>query len=296
LIDEANDGFAIDGGGDGLAKSYVAKPFLFSGEIGGRFFAEVVEVEEEEVVFEAGACIGHRVAARLATEDREVFGAEAGEDVRLAGLKAKNLGVRARDEKKNKFVEIGETVSFCVGFPIVRISFEHQLLAGDVFLEAERAETGPLARLSGGGPELADLSFLVWFLEQMARQDGESVEKSFFDAVGLGESENQGLRVHFADGDGLAANNELIALGRMDIFIEVDAKGEENVVGVERMAVGKTQSLAKSERVLKAVRGDFPGFGESGLGELGGAIDMNQVGLHRADDFTRGSVNGDERI
>ena len=73
LIDEANDGIAIDGGRDGLAKSHVAKPFLFSREIGGGFFAEVVQVEEEEVVFEAGAGIGHRVAALLASRGQKNF-------------------------------------------------------------------------------------------------------------------------------------------------------------------------------------------------------------------------------
>ena len=72
--------------------------------------------------------------------------------------------------------------------------------------------------------------------------------------------ENEGPRVDFANGDRLSADDQQIALGRVDPFIEVDAKGEENIVSIERMPVGETQSLAKNERVLKAVSRDFPGF------------------------------------
>ena len=69
LIDEANNGIAIDGGGYGLAKFHVAKPFLLSREVGGGPFSEVVQVEEKEIVFEAGAGIGHGVVALLTRED-----------------------------------------------------------------------------------------------------------------------------------------------------------------------------------------------------------------------------------
>src|ERR1700684_3530811 len=75
LIDEADDGIAIDGCGYGLAKFHVAKPFLFASLIGRGFFAEVIQVEEEEVIFEARAGIGHGVAALLASEDGEILGA-----------------------------------------------------------------------------------------------------------------------------------------------------------------------------------------------------------------------------
>ena len=139
---------------------------------------------------------------------------------------------------------------------------------------------------------MAELSFLVGFFEKMAGKNSEAVEKSFFDAVGLGKLENERLRVHLADSDGLAANDQLIALGRVNIFIEVDTKGEQHVVGIERMAVGETQALAQSERVLKAVSGDLPGFCQGRFGELRCTVDMDEVGLHCADNFARGSVRG----
>src|SRR5271169_672940 len=124
-IDKANDSITIDGGGYGLAKFHIAKPFLFLREVGGGFFAEIVQVEEDEVVFEAGAGIGHGVAALLASEDGEIFSTEASDDVCFARLKAENLGVGAGDEEKNEFIEIGETISFHVRFPVIGVALEN---------------------------------------------------------------------------------------------------------------------------------------------------------------------------
>src|SRR5271156_2510281 len=77
LIDEADDGVAIDRCGDGLTKFHIAKPFLFARPIGRGFFAEVIQVEEEKVVFETWTGIGHGVASLLASEGGEIFRAKA---------------------------------------------------------------------------------------------------------------------------------------------------------------------------------------------------------------------------
>ena len=130
----------------------------------------------------------------------------------------------------------------------------------------------------------------------MARQDGETIEQSFLDAVGFCELEDEGLRIEFADEDGLSTNDKQIALRGVHTFIKVDAKSEEHIVGVERMAVRKTQSLAKSECVLKTVGRNFPGFGEGRLRKLRSAIDVNEIGLHCADHFARRSIGGGQRI
>src|SRR5580658_635418 len=104
LIDEANDGVAIDGRRDGLAKFHIATPFLFAGEVRGGSFAEVVQVEEEEVVFETRTGIGHGVATLLARKDGEVFRAQAGNEVCFARLEAQDLGVGTGDEEKDEFI------------------------------------------------------------------------------------------------------------------------------------------------------------------------------------------------
>ena len=153
-----------------------------------------------------------------------------------------------------------------------------------------------MVRRSGRRPELVQLSFFVRLFEEMARQDGETIEESFFDAIGLGELENERVRVEFVNGDRFAADNQQIALRGVDIFVEVDAKGEEDVIGIERMAVREAQTFAQRERVMEAVRGNLPGLGESGFGELGGTVDVNEVGLHDGDDFPGGSVRGGQGI
>src|SRR6202042_1986829 len=93
-----------------------------------------------------------------------------------------------------------------------------------------------------------------------------------------------------------SADDQQIALGGVYILVEEDAEGEENIVGVEWMAVREAQALPQSEGILKAVGGNLPGFDKSRLRELCGAIDVNEVGLHRTDDFARGTVGCDQRI
>ena len=82
----------------------------------------------------------------------------------------------------------------------------------------------------------------------------------------------------------------------MNVFIEIHAKGEEHVIGVHGLAIGKLNARAQSERVLQAVSGDFPGFGQRRFGELRGAIDVYEVGLHHTNYFARDGVGGDQGI
>ncbi len=66
LIDEPNDCFAIDGGGHCLPKLHFVKPFLLLRHLGRGFVPKIVQIEEKEVVFDAGPDVGHGVAALLA--------------------------------------------------------------------------------------------------------------------------------------------------------------------------------------------------------------------------------------
>ena len=78
----------------------------------------------------------------------------------------------------------------------------------------------------------------------MFGQDGQTVEQPFADAVRLGQLKNHGLRVELANRDGFAADNQQVALRGMHVFIEVNAKGKQDVVGINRLAVGKFYARA----------------------------------------------------
>jgi len=82
----------------------------------------------------------------------------------------------------------------------------------------------------------------------------------------------------------------------MSVFVEVDPEGEENVIRVHRLAVGEFQTLAQDEGVGEPVGRDLPGFGHRGFGELSDAIDVDEIGLHDANDFAGPRVGGDQRI
>src|SRR5271154_496237 len=130
----------------------------------------------------------------------------------------------------------------------------------------------------------------------MARGDGETVKEALGYSVRFRQLKNYSLWILFADFDGLAADDEEISLRSVDIFVEVDAKREENVVGIQRVTVGELDSLAKNERVGEAIGRDFPGFGERGFRQLSGAIDMDKIGLHYGDQFAGAGVDGDQGI
>lgn len=169
-------------------------------------------------------------------------------------------------------------------------------MTGDVFFQAERAETSDLRGGRDWIPELSEFAFLVGLFEEMVREDGEAVKDTLLDAVSFGESENDRLLVEFSDGDGLAADDEEIALGRMETFVEVETESEEDVVSIDRIAVRETEAAAKSERVLKAIGGNFPRFRQGGLGELGSTVDVNEIGLHGGDNVAGRRVGREKRV
>ncbi len=82
----------------------------------------------------------------------------------------------------------------------------------------------------------------------------------------------------------------------MDVLVQIHLETEENIVGVERVPVRKAQALPEFECVPQAVRRNLPGFRERGFGELRGAVDMHQVGLHHADHFPGRCVRGEDRV
>ena len=130
----------------------------------------------------------------------------------------------------------------------------------------------------------------------MSRQDGHAVEEPLADTVRFGHLKDDSLRVDLSDGDWLAANNQEVALRGVSVFVKVDAKREEDIIRIHRLAVGEFQALSEDEGICQSVGRDFPGFGQGSFCELGGAVDVDEIGLHNADDFAGSGVGGDQRI
>src|SRR5487761_1220965 len=62
VIYEPNDALAVDGGRHGLAETYVAKPGLLLRDLRQILRGQIVQVEEQEVVFEPGPQVVQMVA------------------------------------------------------------------------------------------------------------------------------------------------------------------------------------------------------------------------------------------
>src|SRR5260370_7460790 len=75
----------------------------------------------------------------------------------------------------------------------------------------------------------------------MPRKHGQTVENALGGSVGLCQLEADRCRVNLLDADGLAPDDQEIALRRINLFILIHLKGEYHIVGVERVTVGKAQ-------------------------------------------------------
>src|SRR5580704_17651688 len=181
-------------------------------------------------------------------------------------------------------------------FPVIRIALEHHALAGDVVFQAKRTEAGKLARRHRKTPRFGKSAVAIRGFEEMTRQDRNASEQPLGGRVGLREFKANGVVVQFRDGDRFSANDEQIALRRIDFFVEVNLKTEDDVVRVERLSVGEAQAAAKLQRVLLAVAGNAPGLCQRGFGLQRRAIDMNQIGGEAANDVTRWFVLSESGI
>ena len=258
-------------------RSLPARPLrLKKRKLYSRAGAEIVEAES------GGA---------LALERGVVARADTGDHVGFPGLKADHLRVFAAGDDEDEALEVREA-----RFPVVRIALKHEPLAGDVLLEAEGTEAGDFG---GGGveaPRFGELALEVGLLEEVAGQYRDAVENALSGSVGLRELEDEGMGVLLADVDGLAADDEQVALGGGDFGVQVDAEGEQDVGGVERVAVGEAHAAAEAEGEGAAVARRGPGFGQRGFGAMGFAVDVDEVGHHAADDVAGGAVEGGDGI
>src|SRR4029077_17713559 len=119
----------------------------------------------------------------------------------------------------------------------------------------------------------------------MPGKNGDAVEKPLGGGIRLRQLKSHCVRIQPLHHDGLPSDNQEIALGRIDLFVEIDLKTKDHVISVERLAVREAQSTAKLERILSAVVRHAPGLGQGGLRFLRSAIDVNQVGREALNDL-----------
>src|ERR1700693_410280 len=107
-IDQAHDGLAVDRRRDGLTELQIAKPGLLAGNFVQLLPTEVVQVEHQEVVFQAWPYIRQlrTDAGFLARKQVIVLLADRADDVGLPRLEAHHLRVLRAHEQEYEFVEV----------------------------------------------------------------------------------------------------------------------------------------------------------------------------------------------
>src|SRR6202140_3903137 len=153
-VDQAHDRLAVDRRRDGLTELQIAKPGLLAGNFTELLPTEVVQVEQQEVIFQAGPYIRQlRTDAGFLTRKQVVvLRTEPADDVGLTRLEAHHLRVLRAHEQEYEFVEVWQPLILLVNFPVVRIAFHNDSLPRHVLLEPERAQSGDLGSLNIQGP------------------------------------------------------------------------------------------------------------------------------------------------
>ena len=99
-IDQADDGVAVDGGGNRLPETLAAQEGLVGRDLRRSSGGQVAQIEKQKAVFQAAAGVDQIVTAALAVffQGGEVTRPHAADDVALPRLKAQHLIVFAAGE------------------------------------------------------------------------------------------------------------------------------------------------------------------------------------------------------
>src|SRR6266481_2492543 len=145
-VDQAHNGLTVDRCGDGLTKLQIAKPSLLAGNFVELLPLKVVQIEQQEVVFQAGPHIRElRPGAGFLTRKQVVvLRAEAADDVGLTRLEAHHLRVFGTYEQEYEFVQVRQPLVLLVNFPVIRIAFRDNSLPRHVLLKSKRTQSSDL--------------------------------------------------------------------------------------------------------------------------------------------------------
>ncbi len=207
-IDEANDPLAVDRERHRAPKRQLSKPGLPARRLGQRLPGQIVEVEDEEREIDAGAEIRQLVVPLrlIAQQHLEIRGVQPGRDVRFPRLKPHRLRVGVRHDREHEPVEVRQTGPRAIDFPVERVPFEDDLLAGHVLLESIRPEARDVGGAGRQAPRLGQPAFQIWLLEQVPRQHRHVVEEPLGRRVWLAQIELHRLLIQLAHRNRFAAD------------------------------------------------------------------------------------------
>jgi hypothetical protein len=250
-IHQAHQPCPVHGQGNSPAKTHIPKPSLLTLNLGQPPGGVVVQVEQQEVKLEAWTGIAQLVApvVLILAQLLVVFRAQPVHDIGFPGLKAQRLGVLAGHKKVSQLFQVRQRIPPGIHLPVVRVLFQRDSLTRNITFHPKRPQARHLGRGRAQTPHLGQLAFAVRLLQQMPGQNREAVKQPFGGSVRLGQPETHRVRAGLLHLDGLPADDQQIAIRRVQLLVEIDLKREDHIIRVKRMAIGKLQPAAQLQRV-----------------------------------------------
>src|SRR5690242_1755646 len=122
-VDQPHDRIAINRSRHRLTKLEISKPSLLARDSVQLFCAEIVEIENQEVVFQTGTKI-HELRActsALSIQQSEILSAEPADHIGFTRFKAHDLRVLSSGKNKDQLVQVRQAMVFVISFPVIRV-------------------------------------------------------------------------------------------------------------------------------------------------------------------------------
>src|SRR5689334_8550520 len=169
-----------------------------------------------------------------------------------------------------------------IDFPVIRIPLKHHALTGKILLQPERTESSDCIERDIQVPGFSEPSLLVRLLQQMFWKDRQGIKDPFGRSIGLSQIKPYGVCVQLCHRERLAVDHQEVALGRVNLVVQVHFESKDYVVGIEWLSVGEAQAFAEFQNKAAAVLRYLPGTGQRRFGLLRDAVDMYQIRCHTA--------------
>jgi len=188
----------------------------------------------------------------------EVIAVDDVDQVELSALEAQHLDIAVRLNVEPDGVEIRQTASLRILFPVVGIAAQQNARSGLIFSNHEWTENGR------------------FLFGRMRGHDGNLVEQAIDASKWRGKEDGNLVGRNHLRAHGTAAGTESVSGRRVQRRIHQPLHGESNILGREWAAIGKRDAVAELEGDLLAVFRYLPRFGQFGLEVLRFAVSSHQ--------------------